>query len=781
MTASQETGPSGFTRLTFLRFNDSARNACICLLLAAFTLVCYWPVLSHKFVCFDDEHYLIDSGYVAQGLTWQGTVWALRTGYFSNWHPVTWLSYMLDAQIYGMSPGAFHFTNLLFHVANSLLLFSLLKSMTQRLWLSAVAAAVFAWHPLHVESVAWVSERKDVLSTFFFLLTLYGYFWYVKARENSTPLRNRASRYYLLSLLAFILALMSKQMVVTLPCVLLLLDFWPLERITLEKSKLRDSAPRWLPLLREKVPFFALAVGASIVAFAVQRSAGTVSSVESMPMRYRIANALTAYTAYLGDTFWPAHLSAVYPMSYQFSLVALLASALLLGAVTAFVVFRARQNPFLPVGWFWFVGTLVPVIGLIQVGAQARADRYMYIPSIGLSIALIWGFDALTRFWRRRFQVLILPSISLLTACLFCTRIQAGYWHDSEKLFRYSVALDPKNYVAYNCLGRALDELNRKDEAIRCFQEAVRLAPGFAGSRYNLGTLLISQGKNEEAIPHLQAAVKLFPADANAHQNLGYAYFTQGKLQLATSEYAESAALDPENAAFRLVLGSILLKQSRWSDAASVLSDSIKLDPNCAEANRSLGIALLNLGKRAEAIRYFSEAVRLQPASSDFRFNLGLALLDEKQAAQAADQFAECVRLNPDETKSHYRLAVALAQLHRTKDAIFHYREALRLTPEFPDALNELAHLLSCAQEADVRDGAEAVKLAEKACAMTNNQEASMLTTLAAAYAEVGRFQDASVTAQKARDLASIHGQNALAEKAAEWVALYQSGRPLRE
>lgn len=817
MNATPDTEGSRSKLLTFQRFKGSTITACVCLLLAGLTLLCYWPVFSAQFVCFDDEHYLFNSGYVAKGLTWSGAVWALQTGYFSNWHPLTWLSYMLDAQIYGMTPGGFHFTNLLFHIANSLLLFLMLKSMTQRLWPSALVAALFAWHPLHVESVAWVSERKDVLSTFFFLLTLFGYFRYAREREILPPSANHASRYYLLSLLAFILALMSKQMVVTLPCILFLLDFWPLQRISLESSKWRDLIPRLRVLLPEKLPFFALAFAASAVTFAVQNGSGAVSSVQSNPIQYRIANALLAYLAYLADTFWPAHLSPVYPIWFQYSLVSVLAAATLLAGVSAFVVFRARQNPFLSVGWFWFVGTLVPVIGIIQVGAQSRADRYMYIPSIGLSIAIIWGLDALfqptgsrrkdaellapdsgtdsllppphpQRFWTlmgwcwpRRFRLLVLPSLLALAACLICTRIQSGYWHDSEKLFRHAVAVGPDNYMAYNCLAKAVDELHRKDEALQYLRESVRLWPGYAGSQFNLGTVLLDQGKIEEAMPHLEIAAKTSPKDVNAHQNLGYVYLKLGKLPEATAQYAEAAALSPDNVSFRVVLGSVLLKQARWTDSAMVFSNALSLDPKNAEAHRNLALALLGQGKRDQALPCFAEAVRLQPDNADLRFNYGLALLENNQPRQAAEQFTESIRLSPNETRSHYRLAVALAREHNLKDAIFHYHEALRLTPDFADAMNELARLLACAPEAELRDGAEAVKLAEQACSVTKYEQADMLTTLAAAYAEAGRFQDAITAAQKARTLATGKGQSALAAKASELLDLCQSGRPLRE
>jgi len=490
----------------------------------------------------------------------------------------------------------------------------------------------------------------------------------------------------------------------------------------------------------------------------------------------------------------------------------------LLGGVSAFAAFRAKQNPFLTVGWFWFVGTLVPVIGIIQVGAQSRADRYMYIPSIGLFIALIWGIDALCCYWLGRIsrhtveqsataeqlaalpafgtnlaqlvspkmarscvRILAYATVAVLVACLLCSRVQVGYWHDSETVFRRAVTAVPGNYLGYSGLGKALGDLNRKKEAIECLREAVRLSPGFFGGQYNLATLLLAEGEIEQAIPHFKSAVKAFPTDPNAHYNLGYAYFIQGKLGEATPEFAEAAALGPDNANFRLVLGSVLLKLSRWKEAESVLVDTLKLDPTSAEANRFLGIALLNQGKAGEAIRYLSEAVRLQPANSDSRFNLGLALLGQSEPAQAAVQFEQSLRLSPCETRGHYLLAVSLSKVHNLKDAVFHYREALRMNPEFADALNDFAHLLACASDADLRDGTEAVKLAEKACAITNHQEANMLTTLAAAYAEAGRFQDATAAAQMACNLATSNGESAVAAKAGELLELSQAGRPLRE
>jgi Flp pilus assembly protein TadD len=499
-------------------------------------------------------------------------------------------------------------------------------------------------------------------------------------------------------------------------------------------------------------------------------------------MRLRLANSLLGYVAYVSNTFWPADLAAVYPFSSHIPVLGVVAAAVFLGAISACFIMRARQAPFLLVGWFWFLGTLVPVIGLIQVGSQSRADRYMYIPAIGLGIALVWGFEAFSHFWPRRIQALSVPAIVVaLTGLLVCTRIQVGYWHDSERLFRHAVDAVPGNYLAYNGLGKALDDLGRKEEAIVAWNETLRLVPDYPEAEYNLGTSLLVRGNVTAALPHLQAAVKGNPKNANAHENLGNAYLKVGDLAQATGQYAAAAALAPDNAVFLQVLGAVLVRQSKWSDASTVLADALKLDPTSADAHRNLGIVRINQGKRSEAIRLFSEAVRLQSGNSDNRFNLGLALLEDNQPEGAAGQFRECLRLNPDETRSHYRLAVALSQLHEVKNAIFHYREALRLTPEFPDAMNELARILACAPEAELRDGPEAVRLAEKACAMTNNQQAGMLTTLAAAYAESGRFEEAIVAAQKARELAANNGQSALAVEAGRLLALCQSGRALRE
>ena len=489
----------------------------VCSLLALVTLIAYWPVTAHKFVHLDDHQYLYENPHVTPGLTWSGVLWAFQSGYAGNWHPLTWISHMGDCQLYGLNPAGHHLTNLLFHLANTLLLFLLLQRMTGSLWTSAFVAAFFAWHPLHVESVAWASERKDVLSTFFFLLTLWAYVRYAElqrhvpasnntqhATRNTPPpprTTHHAPRYYLLSLFLFALGLMSKPMLVTLPFLLLLLDFWPLQRLRLpalqgSRSKVQGpafdvpapaltphSSTLW-PLLREKLPFFALALAASVVTYLVQRTSGAVSSFESLPFQSRVANALVVYVRYLSQTLCPAHLAAIYPYSRHLPVGSIIAAAVLLTGLSAFFLLRANRHPFLIVGWLWWLGTLVPTIGLVQVGSQSMADRYMYIPAIGLFLLIAWGLSALFDPWPHKRKFLAAAGVLALAGCLACTRSQLKYWQDSDTLFRHAIAVTTDNYIAYDGLGSALDALGKPDEALACFSESVRLKPHYSDGQY---------------------------------------------------------------------------------------------------------------------------------------------------------------------------------------------------------------------------------------------------------------------------------------------------------
>ena len=729
--------------------------AAICLTLALVTLVVYWPITHHGFTNFDDDGYITGNSHVKSGLTWSGMVWAFKNTEAVNWHPLTWISHMLDCQLFGLNPGGHHLTNLLFHIANTLLLFLLLNELTGALWRSAFVAALFAWHPLHVESVAWAAERKDVLSAFFWMLTLMAYARYAQRVTSDQPSprfgtagkwhvtgtasilspvtrlpaealakAGHPSLYYWLALLFFAFGLMSKPMVVTLPFVLLLLDFWPLKRLQLQSSGRAVASSVF-----EKLPFFALAVTGSVVTYLIQKSCGAVWSSDALPFHARVANALLAYVRYLSKTFWPADLAVIYPYPRHWPVMAVIGAALMLAIWSGLFIWRARQNPYLLVGWFWFLGTLVPVIGLVQVGSQSMADRYMYIPSIGLFILVVWGLNDLPGSWPQKQKIVTLVGTVALAVCLACTWVQIKYWQDSISLFRHAMEVTTDNHVACACLAQALDAIGQEDEALILCTNALRIEPNYPPGQFFLGMILLKQGKSEEAFSHLSAAARLAPFDTTIHYNfgkvlldfdrpkeaaacfivtldnnpnfteahngLGKAYWKQGKLDQATNQLSQAVTLEPDNPQFHYDLGTVLLANSNVDEAIAQFSEALRLKSDYADAHGNLAVAFIRQGRAREAVLHFSETVRLQPNDPERRFNLGLALLDNHQPAEAAIQFSEELRLAPDETKAHYRLAQALQLQNKPAGAVEHYREALRLTPEFPEAKAALDQILS--------------------------------------------------------------------------------------
>ncbi len=564
-----------------------------CLVLALGTAALYWPVTSYPFINFDDDDYITGNPQTQAGLTWQGVKWAFDGLHVSNWHPLTWLSHMLDCQLFGLNAGGHHLVNVLFHVVNTLLLFAFLRSTTGAQWRSACVAALFAWHPLHVESVAWISERKDVLSGFFWLLTLLAYARYAQSvtchecqvtQENSaakTPADRHAALYYTLSLLFCAAALMSKAMAVTLPFTLVLLDFWPLNRIGHPEFRIQNLKR----LILEKIPFFCLSFALCALTFLAQRGAGAVSSVE---WSSRLGNVPVAYARYLSKTLWPVDLSIVYPYVYHWPPLAIAGSVLLLVLFSALTALLIRRLTWLPVGWFWFLGTLVPVIGLVQVGAQSMADRYTYIPSIGLFIVLVWGASVLCLSRPRGKFILSLVGGSALIGCALAASLQISYWRNSTSLFLHALAVTQNNYVADNALGKEFEKKGDLARARALYTEAVRIEPRYAVSQFNLGICLISFGLKDEAFEHLAAAAHLDPGNADAQFNLGV-FFLQNK---------------------------------HWPDAAQCFEATLKLKPDFAAAHLHLGQALVQLGKFPDAATQFRDALRLPPDSADAKKEL---------------------------------------------------------------------------------------------------------------------------------------------------------------
>jgi tetratricopeptide (TPR) repeat protein len=535
-------------------------------LLALITLLVYLPAAYHGFSIFDDDDYVTNNHVVQNGLTWAGVKWAFTTGHASNWHPLTWLSHMTDCALFGLNPGAHHFVNVLFHAANVALLFVLLLRLTGLIWPSAFVAALFAWHPLHVESVAWIAERKDVLSTFFALLALLSYTKY--AKEN-------CRRSFWFALIFFALGLMSKPMLVTLPFVMLLLDFWPLQRFSLFAFRF----PLFLRLVLEKWPFFLFTAVSCIVTFFAQHGGGAVVPLELVPLRYRLANAVTSYLDYFLKMLWPVNLAVLYPIAHLLR-TQFFAATVFLIVVSCCVWKTRRTHPYLFVGWLWFLGTLVPVIGLVQVGGAAMADRYTYIPSIGLFLAVAFGFRDLAARFRFPPIAVVAAAILILGGCIFTTEHQLRFWRDSEMLFRHALAVTKDNDIAHLNLGVALEQQGKLTQALAEYREAARLMPGHYQVHNNLGNLLDNLGRPGEALAEYREAVRLNPKPPALHDGLGIVLVEFGRFDEAMNEFTNAARLDPTYPWPYFQMGKALLKQGRDAEAVGRLREALRIDPD---------------------------------------------------------------------------------------------------------------------------------------------------------------------------------------------------------
>jgi Flp pilus assembly protein TadD len=571
---------------------------------------------------------------------------------------------MLDCQLYGLNPGGHHSTNLLFHIANTLLLFLLLRQLTGGLWRSAFVAALFAWHPLHVESVAWAAERKDVLSAFFWMLALMAYTRYAQESKVQGP---KSKVFYGLSLLAFACGLMSKPMVVTLPFVLLLLDFWPLNRFSrfkfqvssseepstpinreqalnpqLHPECLRGSTESAARLIYEKLPFFALTLATSIVTYFVQTSGQTLWSAAGLSFSSRVANALWAYERYISKTFWPVDLSIFYPYPHHWPAGVVISAALSLAMWSGLSIWRARQNPYLVVGWFWFLGTLIPTIGLVQVGSQSMADRYMYIPSIGLFILVVWGVNDFLNWrphWRR---ITAFAGGVALAGCLVCTEIQLRYWQNSIKLFGHAIEATTDNFVAYTCLGETLSDLGMKKEAMMFCAEAVRIAPYSPVAQYNFGMALLQNNKLDEALAHLDAAGRLAPHNSEIQYNLGLVLLLHDKPDEAANHFAAALVERPDFAEAHSRLAQALSQQHKSREAIFHYREALRIKPDFTDALNELAWILATAPD--SGLRSGTEAIQLAKRACELTKNKQAAFLTTLSAAYAeAGRFSDAI------------------------------------------------------------------------------------------------------------------------------------------
>ena len=591
------------------------------LVLIFVTLVVFHQLPSHDFINLDDDILVYENPHVHAGLNKEGIAWAFTTFEAYNYHPLTWLSHMLDCQLFGLRAGMHHLTNLVLHLMNTALLLLVFRRMTGTLWRSGFVAALFALHPLHVESVAWIAERKDLLSAFFWFLSMWAY-----ARYAERPGLNR----YLPVLLFFSLGLLAKPMVVTLPFVLLLLDFWPLGRMQFHQAEIDDRPLQQkvsvFRLVLEKIPLFALTAISIVVTFAAQQQGGALKSLESFPPATRIANALISYVSYMGKMIWPHNLAVYYPYSESVPVWQVAGAGLALMCLTILIMWTARKRPYLAVGWLWYLGTLVPVIGLVQVGSQAMADRYTYLPLVGLFIALTWGVPNFFAGWQHRQSVLAILATILLVSSTVCTWLQLRYWQNSITLFQHTLQVTTNNHFVHNNLGVALAYNGRLNEAISHYSNALRLKPEAFEVHNNLGNALAVQGNVDEAIKHYFEALQLEPNYEKAHNNLGNALAGKGMVEEAIEHYSEAIRINPDYARAHYNLGNALAAQESLDEAIKHYFEALRILPDWAGAHNNLGVSLEKSGKLKEAINHYHKALRISPDYDRARNNLERAL-----------------------------------------------------------------------------------------------------------------------------------------------------------
>jgi len=721
----------------------------ICLLLVIATIVAFEQVRLSDFIGYDDPFYVTENPNVNDPER-QSILRAFTTTDVANWHPITWLSHMLDCRLFGLESAWHHITNLVLHIANTLLLFLVLKYMTSSVWPSVFVAAVFALHPVHVESVAWVSERKDVLSGFFWMLTMAAYLNYARKPRLGS---------YLLVFFALAFGLMAKPMLVTLPFVLLLLDYWPLSRFSRARKKSdptqRDlqaenmKCPQYpaLRLVAEKVPLLGLALISSIITYTVQQTAGAMNLLENYSVKLRIANALVAYLRYIGKIFYPRSLAVLYPHPVG-SLPAWqpVIALVILVFISVAAVFLARRHRFLLVGWLWYLGTMLPVIGLVQVGNQAMADRYTYLPSIGIFIIVAWAVAELVK----KFQLpKVLPAVSatlIVVILVICTRTQVRYWKNSLTLYEHTVAITENNYIMHNNYASALAREGRDDEAVKHFKRAIEINPRYFRAHNGLGNVYLKQGKINPAIDHFSQAIRIKPDYHKALNNMGIALKQQGKTELAIE---------------------------KWKQALNV-------KPDYVNAHHSLALAMTEVGRYDEAVKHFKAALQLKPDWPEAHYNLASAYYRQGKLGLSVNRCARALSIKPDYIIARATMAYTLVEMGQIAPAIEQYYIVLKFDPDHLFALRNLAWLLATTEETELRNPDTAVKLAQRACEITGYSQIKELDILAGVYAAAGKFGQAVKTAQRSLEIAVSEQNSDLTEQIRARLQLYEAGKTVR-
>ena len=645
----------------------------------------YWQVGGYAFTNIDDGMYVSENPIVLRGLTLEGVRWAFTTFHAANWHPLTWLSHMLDVEFFGPSAGWHHRMNVLYHLLNTELLFLVLWRITGGMWQSAFVAALFGVHPLHVESVAWVAERKDVLSTLFWILTMGAYLRYAR--------RPGIGRYLQVTAV-FALGLMCKPMMVTLPFVLLLLDWWPLGRLATSDSphfpSWRFSLPVVSRLAWEKVPLLGMSAISCAITYLAQAKGKSIFSFEQIPFGSRISNAFVSYVIYLGKTVWPSSLAVFYPhpatVHANIPAWEIAGAILLLCGFTIMALRQGHSRPYLAMGWLWYLGTLVPVIGVVQVGGQALADRYTYVPLIGIFIAVAWGIPPILS--ARRYRQLVLGAFAgaLLVALSVTAWVQVGYWRDSVTLLSRAVAITDRNWLAMNNLGASYGKLGQHQRAIGYCREALRIKPDFAEAWTSLGVSYDALGQYQQAIGYYREALRIKPDFAEAWYNLGISDGKLGRYQQAIGYYREALRIKPDFAEAWSNLGVSYDALGQDQQAIGYFLEALRIKPDFAEAWYNLGVSYGKLGLHQQAIPIYQEALRIKPDYVEAWNNLGMSYGILGQYQQAIGSFQEALRIKPDYVVAWSKLGVAYEKLGQHQQAIGYFQEALRIKPDYAEA-----------------------------------------------------------------------------------------------
>lgn len=715
----------------------SRRDIGCCLALAAVVLAIYWPMGSFEFVGYDDPDYVSKNPVVRLGLTWEGLGWAFHA-HSCNWHPLTWLSHMLDCQLFGMNAGAHHWVNLCLHATNAMLVFAALRVMTGRFWPSAFAAGLFATHPLRVESVAWIAERKDLLCGFFFLLAVWAYGRGARlARAPAGPQRDQ-HLFFRLSLVFAALACLSKPMAVTLPFVLLLLDYWPLNRLPEQ-----EFGARLKRLIVEKRVFFAMSFALSVATFLAQKEGGAMSPSDALSLGARLANVFAAYARYLGKTLFPTDLCCLYLWTYTPAVVVVAAAALFAGITVAAFALR-RRHPYLIIGWLWFAGMLVPVIGVVQVGAQSMADRYSYLPSIGLSLMAVWWIADIVGAARHGRRLAFAGGGALLLACAAASAVQAQTWRNTEALMGKALKVDPRNYIALSNLGCVAGDKNLETQALELFRRAEAINPSFDQALSNLGYHLFLAGDYAESLKIVARLLRLKPPDGRTLATLGLDYFGLGKT----------------------------------NEAVSALRAAVRADPAKSEPRISLADVLNSLGRTNEAQDVYQNALKALPNNPEIRMAVAEKYMVQGRLDDALPHYFAAVNASPNDTEYLCALANALGHANRRAEASVHYRRALRNDPDCLPALSGLAQICAVSTDPALRNPARAVELAGRACELTSGTNLAYLKVLETALAQAGELETATTIAARSRDIALANRDEEAARQAEARIARYQSRPP---